>query len=65
MGQKYDMGTCLSCGTTRKVLHREWIRAARPRCLACGGALEASHRASGEHAKHEAGKAERQPSRNP
>ena len=64
MGQKYDMGRCLSCGTIRKVLHREWIRAARPRCLACGGPLEASHKASGEHAKHEAGKAILQRARN-
>lgn len=37
---------CCDCQTVRYVLPRELIRAARPRCLACGGPLEetaASH----------------------
>lgn len=53
MGHHYDIGTCDDCGTRRKVLHREWIRAARPRCPACGGYLDVSAMASDEHVTHE------------
>lgn len=30
---------CMDCGTRRMVQTREWDRAARPRCYACGGVL--------------------------
>ena len=58
MGQYSDFANCLDCGAKRKVTHKEWIRAARPRCRACGGPLEASQAASKEHAKHGAAKIE-------
>jgi len=53
MGKCWDIAKCLNCGETRKVSHREWIRAARPRCLACGGPVEPSTAAHEEHIDHE------------
>ncbi len=52
MGINHDFGTCLDCKARRKVRHHEWIRAARPRCYTCGGSLEPSAMASGEHVAH-------------
>jgi transposase-like protein len=42
MGIKRDLATCLSCDHKQMVKHHEWIRASRPRCVACGGAVEQS-----------------------
>ena len=53
MGRKFDVAKCIDCGTRRKVEHREWIRAARPRCYACGGPVEVSNQAAGEHIESE------------
>lgn len=53
MGRKYDIATCRDCGAHRRVDHREWIRASRPRCLACGGPVEASNQAANEHVDRE------------
>jgi hypothetical protein len=58
MGRFSDFATCLDCGTKRKVSHKEWIRAARPRCRACGGPIEISQAASDQHAEHDAAKIE-------
>ncbi len=38
-GSRHSM-RCCSCGTLRYVLKKELTRAAPPRCMACGGALE-------------------------
>ena len=45
MGNKGDIAKCRDCGNRRLVLKREWLRAARPRCTACGGPLENSYAA--------------------
>jgi hypothetical protein len=42
MGDYFDMVTCIDCGSRRQVSRNEWNRAARPRCLACGGPVEIS-----------------------
>lgn len=42
MGNYFDMVACIDCGTRRRVSRNEWNRAARPRCLACGGPVEIS-----------------------
>ena len=52
MGAKHDMATCVDCGARRRVFHREWQRAAPPRCWACGGRVAPSAAAAGEHADH-------------
>ena len=49
MGKFWDIATCLNCGERRRVYRREWIRAARPRCLACGGPVEPSKPAKSQH----------------
>lgn len=49
MGVHWDWATCLDCGKRRTVKHREWIRASRPRCLACGGPVEPSEAAKDDH----------------
>jgi len=61
MGYRYDYGECLDCGERRRVYHREWIRAASPRCRGCGGRLEPSKQASKEHVKHNDEAKQRQP----
>ena len=55
MGRMWDIAVCLNsrCGERRRVYHREWIRASRPRCLGCGGPIEPSSSASEEHVEHE------------
>lgn len=52
MGQYWDIGKCRDCGKQRKVKHKEWIRAAAPRCYDCGGGLDPSEPAQEEHAGH-------------
>ena len=52
MGRLRDWAQCLDCGSRRLVSHKEWIRASRPRCLACGGPIEPSAAAADEHAEH-------------
>jgi thioredoxin reductase len=53
MGRMRDLATCLDCGERRLVSHKEWIRASRPRCFACGGTVEPSSQAAiSEHASH-------------
>lgn len=52
MGIRKDWARCLNCGARRLVEHKEWIRRSRPRCLACGGAIEISSTAAKEHAEH-------------
>jgi len=52
MGRRKDWAKCLSCGSRRLVEHKEWIRASRPRCRACGGAIELSTTAADEQAAH-------------
>jgi len=42
---KYTYGFCQDCGNRQRVSHREWIRASRPRCQACGGSLQKSEAA--------------------
>ena len=49
MGISYDIGTCVDCHTRRVVRHLEWLRAAVPRCHACGGRLEPAAAAYAEH----------------
>jgi hypothetical protein len=49
LGVKYDFGVCRDCGLKTKVNHKEWMRAAIPRCRACGGSLEESNAAGDEH----------------
>ena len=49
MGILHDIGTCADCGVRRIVKHREWIRAASPRCYACGGRLLESMASHDEH----------------
>ena len=51
MGFKWDIGKCCDCGKFEKVYHREWTRASRPKCIACGGRLDPSEQATKEHAK--------------
>ena len=36
---KRDRGQCNVCGRSQPVGPKEWLRAARPRCVACGGSL--------------------------
>lgn len=52
MGRMKDLAKCRDCGTRRQVWHIEWIRAARPRCRACGGPLQQSEASAKEHAAH-------------
>jgi len=52
MGRIRDWAKCLDCGERRMVSHKEWIRASRPRCRACGGPVEPSDAAADEHASH-------------
>ena len=52
MGALWDIGRCRDCGLGRRVRKREWIRAAQPRCYACGGALEQSQASHDEHTEH-------------
>jgi uncharacterized protein with PIN domain len=59
MGVKYDIGECCRCSKRRRVAHKEWIRASRPRCLECGGPLEPSAMATEEHVSHQDAKSER------
>lgn len=56
MGRMKDWAKCLDCGERRIVRHKEWIRAARPRCLRCGGPVEPSETAASEHAAHHDGR---------
>jgi len=56
MGRMKDWAKCLDCGERRIVYHKEWIRAARPRCLRCGGPIEPSKAAAKEHTVHYDGK---------
>lgn len=53
MGLKRDLATCLSCNHKQMVNHREWIRASRPRCVACGGAMEKSAAAHDDEKRHQ------------
>jgi len=55
MGRMRDWAKCVDCGSRRQVVHKEWIRAARPRCFACGGLVEPSDQAKDEHAEHHDG----------
>lgn len=57
MGRQFDVAVCLDCKTHRRVYHREWIRASRPRCLKCGGPVEISNMAREEHLAHQEAKA--------
>ena len=59
MGILKDLATCLLCNHKQMVKHREWIRASRPRCVACGGAIEQSAVSRDEHAAHRDAKYER------
>ena len=52
MGRYKDWAKCLDCGERRMVSRKEWIRAARPRCRACGGPVEPSDTAANEHVAH-------------
>ena len=49
MGTHYDLGVCLDCGARRRVRHREWGHASKPRCRKCGGTLVPSATAVAEH----------------
>lgn len=60
MGANYDNATCVDCKTIRRVYHREWIRAAAPRCRACGGRVEKSEASAKEHLVHSDAKREQQ-----
>lgn len=52
MGVIRDLATCLDCGNRQTVRKREWIRASRPRCVACGGPVEPSVPARDDMARH-------------
>ena len=52
MGRIRDWAKCLDSGARRQVAKKEWIRASRPRCHACGGPVEPSDKAADEHAVH-------------
>lgn len=49
------IATCLSCGANRRVRRFELLRAARPRCLRCGGAIELSQAAQDDLANVQSG----------
>lgn len=42
MGAYSDWSRCCSCGQRARIRKKLWLRAARPRCGACGGPLEQS-----------------------
>ena len=52
MGIRFDLATCVDCGTRRQVRHREWIHATQPRCFNCGGRIEPSGPAYEQHLVH-------------
>jgi hypothetical protein len=52
MGKKWDMPTCYACGTKQRVGKAEWIRASRPRCMACGELLLQARGAIQKDAEH-------------
>ena len=52
MGQRKDWMRCCDCRERRLVSHREQGRAAKPRCLGCGGPLEMSQAAADDRARH-------------
>lgn len=45
MGVRYDWAKCCNCGQRCQVKKKLWLRAARPRCMTCGGPLEQSEAA--------------------
>lgn len=53
---KSFQATCTSCGSVRKVRRVELLRAARPRCLRCGSAIELSQAAKDDLARIQAQK---------
>jgi hypothetical protein len=47
MASKYGVGMCIDCHHEQRVVAKEWLKAAQPRCRNCGGRLEESLRPCG------------------
>lgn len=58
MGAYSDWSRCCSCGQRALIRKKLWLRAARPRCGACGGPLEQSEAAAAGDAAHNNKRAE-------